>query len=58
MLPDAEVRERLGSGRGLHEICRSLVDDANTRGGIDNVTVVLLAVEESAEEPDPDREPY
>ncbi len=32
--------------RGLHEICRSLVDDANARGGIDNVTVVLLAIEE------------
>jgi PPM family protein phosphatase len=54
MLGDADIRERLsagdagsgGSGGGLHEICRGLVDEANSRGGIDNVTVVLLAIEE------------
>lgn len=45
MLGDADLRERLGSGLGLHEICRSLVDEANSRGGIDNVTVVLLAID-------------
>jgi serine/threonine protein phosphatase PrpC len=46
MLGDAEIRERLSSGRGLHEICRALVNDSNARGGVDNVTVVLLAIEE------------
>jgi PPM family protein phosphatase len=46
MLSDAEIRDRLGSGRSLHEICRSLVNEANARGGLDNVTVVLLAVED------------
>lgn len=50
MLSDADIRERLGSGRSLHEICRSLVNEANARGGLDNVTVVLLSVEDDAEE--------
>jgi serine/threonine protein phosphatase PrpC len=46
MLGDADIQKRLASGKGLHEICRALVDDANARGGVDNVTVVLLAIEE------------
>jgi protein phosphatase len=46
MLSDADIRDRLDSGRSLHEICRALINDSNARGGIDNVTVVLLAVEE------------
>jgi serine/threonine protein phosphatase PrpC len=50
MLSDADIRDRLGSGRSLHEICRSLVNEANARGGLDNVTVVLLAVEDEDED--------
>jgi serine/threonine protein phosphatase PrpC len=46
MLSDNEIRDRLASGRSLHEICRSLVNEANARGGLDNVTVVLLSLEE------------
>jgi protein phosphatase len=46
MLSDGDIRERLASGRDLHEICRGLVNDSNARGGIDNVTVVLLKIEE------------
>jgi len=46
MLGDADIKRRLASGRGLHEICRALVNDANAKGGVDNVTVVLLAIEE------------
>jgi serine/threonine protein phosphatase PrpC len=46
MLSDADIRDRLGSGVSLHEICRRLVNDSNARGGIDNVTVVVLAIEE------------
>jgi len=49
MLSDADIRERVGSGRSLHEVCRSLVNDSNARGGIDNVTVVLLEIEEDDE---------
>ncbi|MDP9122099.1 MAG: Stp1/IreP family PP2C-type Ser/Thr phosphatase [Acidobacteriota bacterium] len=46
MLSDPDIHERLASGLSLHEICRSLVNDANARGGIDNVTVVLLAIDD------------
>jgi protein phosphatase len=46
MLSDADIRDRLGADGDLTEICRSLVNDSNARGGIDNVTVVVLAVEE------------
>ena len=48
MLSDNDIRDRLLSGRSLHEICRSLINDSNSRGGIDNITVVLLAVEDVA----------
>lgn len=52
MLSDADIGERLSSGRSLHEICRSLVTDSNARGGIDNITVVLLAAEEGDDDED------
>jgi serine/threonine protein phosphatase PrpC len=52
MLSDIDIGERLSSGRSLHEICRILVNDSNARGGIDNITVVLLAIEEGDEEED------
>jgi len=48
MLSDSDIRDRLSSGRSLHEICRTLINDANARGGIDNITVVLLSAEEDA----------
>jgi protein phosphatase len=50
MLSDADIRDRLGSNGSLHEICRRLVNDSNARGGIDNVTVVVLAIEEEGEQ--------
>src|SRR5215210_7517420 len=46
MLSDSDIRDRLASGRTLHEICRTLINDSNARGGIDNVTVVLLSIED------------
>jgi protein phosphatase len=52
MLSDADIRERLGAQATLHEICRTLVNDSNARGGIDNVTVVVLAAEEDQGEED------
>jgi protein phosphatase len=53
MLSDADIRERLDSGRSLPEICRTLITDSNARGGIDNVTVVLLAIDGEGD-PDPE----
>lgn len=48
MLSDADIRDRLSANGSLHEICRRLVNDSNARGGIDNVTVVVLAIEAEA----------
>jgi protein phosphatase len=49
MLSDADIRDRLASGKDLHEICRGLVNDSNARGGIDNVTVVLVRIDDEDE---------
>lgn len=48
MLRDEEIGERLRQvGEcSVEEVCSRLVGDANERGGLDNITVVLLAVEE------------
>jgi protein phosphatase len=56
MLSDADILDCMSSGGSLHEICRALITDSNARGGMDNVTVVLLSVEdegagEAGEEP-------
>jgi protein phosphatase len=56
MLSDADIRERLAADGSLHEICRALINDSNARGGIDNVTVVLLAVGPDAAGPEEDGE--
>ena len=47
MVPDELICRRLSAGRPLRETCRQLVDDANDRGGRDNITVVLVAVEDA-----------
>ncbi len=48
MLRDEEIGERLREvgEKSVEEVCSRLVGDANERGGLDNVTVVLMAVEE------------
>lgn len=45
MLRDTEIAALLQSGEDLDEICKSLIDAANERGGGDNITVVLVAVD-------------
>lgn len=44
MLEDVEIESHLKSGQSLERICRDLVQAANSRGGLDNVTVVLVKV--------------
>ncbi len=48
MLRDEQISEhlRLVGERSVEEVCSRLVGDANELGGLDNITVVLLAVEE------------
>jgi len=51
MLSDQEISERLlDEEMTLDERCRQLVADANEKGGLDNVTVVLVEVEGAGEE--------
>lgn len=48
MLRDEEIGDRLRQvgEMSVEEVCNRLVGDANERGGLDNITVVLLAVDE------------
>jgi PPM family protein phosphatase len=43
MVQDIEIEEHLGSGGSLDAICQSLIDHANSAGGDDNITVMLLS---------------
>jgi protein phosphatase len=47
-VPDAKIEERLLSIRGSEEICRTLVDDALTAGGSDNITVICGRLRQAA----------
>jgi len=45
MLDDEEIHEAVLQGGDLEEICDRLVDMANERGGLDNVTTVLFLLQ-------------
>lgn len=45
MLPDQIIRDILSQPAAPHRMCQALVDEANTRGGEDNTTVVLVRKE-------------
>jgi protein phosphatase len=47
LAPD-EIRALAGDGADLDEICKALIDEANERGGPDNITAVVVEVEEGA----------
>jgi serine/threonine protein phosphatase PrpC len=51
MLTDDEILARLRTPGRLEEICGRLVRDANSRGGYDNVSVVLVRIESVEDEP-------
>ncbi len=55
MLSDAEIQERVNSSTRLEDVCARLVRDANLRGGFDNISVVLLRVEQDGEVEDETR---
>ncbi|MDX1632004.1 MAG: Stp1/IreP family PP2C-type Ser/Thr phosphatase [Thermoanaerobaculia bacterium] len=44
MLSDEEIQERLEDEHPMDVTCRHLVQDANAKGGLDNITVVLVEV--------------
>jgi protein phosphatase len=47
MVDDDAIRRHLTGASSLEEACRSLVFEANRSGGKDNITALLLAVEEA-----------
>jgi len=49
MLTDDEIVSRVRGQEKLEEICGRLVRDANSRGGYDNVSVVLVRIEKAEE---------
>ena len=46
VLSDEEIRDRLEPDQSLSTLCSRLIDGANARGGPDNITVVLVAIED------------
>jgi protein phosphatase len=53
MLNDHEIGSHLAKTAPLDEICRDLVHEANSKGGLDNITVVVVDLEELADDEDP-----
>jgi len=41
MLSDQEINVTLGRGRDLKGIAQQMVREANRRGGVDNITIIL-----------------
>lgn len=50
MLNDQEIFSILSGMGSQDEVCRALVREANARGGLDNVTVVVVDVEDAPDE--------
>jgi len=50
MLTDEDLSQELQAGRPLKAMGRTLIEDANARGGQDNTTVVLLRAEDAPAE--------
>ena len=42
MLEDDQIEKHLVEADSIEDICRNLIADANSGGGLDNVTVVLV----------------
>ena len=50
LVSDNKIRDIVLSSPGLPEACQRLIAKANQRGGKDNITVVLVGLEENHEE--------
>lgn len=51
VVPESEIAGLLASIRDPNETCRALIDEANRRGGPDNITVVIVDVPADADLP-------
>jgi protein phosphatase len=45
MLSDEEIHQAVLEGGALEEVCDRLVEMANERGGLDNITAVLMLLQ-------------
>ncbi len=50
MVSDEDIQEIVVANGDIREACRKLIQRANERGGEDNITAVLIKIEETAEE--------
>jgi protein phosphatase len=46
MVSDDDIRQIVGATNDIREACRKLIQRANERGGEDNITAVLIKIEE------------
>lgn len=53
MLSDDEIARVLGAGGDPEGICRDLIEQANDRGGLDNITAIVVEVGDGASRPTP-----
>jgi PPM family protein phosphatase len=51
MIPDDEIQKIVGSSPDIREACKLLIARANESGGEDNITAVLIKIEETPDEP-------
>jgi protein phosphatase len=49
MVSDDEMRQIIGSTSDVREACRRLIQRANDRGGEDNITAILIKIEDADE---------
>ncbi len=56
MLADEEIRDCIAEDekKDAEALCKDLVDLANQKGGVDNITVVLVRIPFAKKCPDPD----
>jgi protein phosphatase len=50
MVTDEEIQRIVRQGGDIRDICRSLIATANDRGGDDNITVVVIRIEDDGQE--------
>ena len=57
MLSDEEIRDAAAEESDPKKLCDKLVDMANEKGGVDNITVVAARINGAQEEPEKAKEP-
>jgi protein phosphatase len=49
MVTDEEIQKIVATGADIRDACRKLIQRANERGGEDNITAILIKIEETAD---------